>query len=187
MKIKKFTISIPAPCTENWNDMTPTERGKFCAHCQKEVIDFSIKTDSEIANFIKQNKGNLCGRFIKSQLGKEYSYIEQEKYSNLKYAAALALGLLTTENAIGQNNNSKTEIINNLSTKRDTIHLQNNTINTNKIDTTNNNGLEVVITAPKNEKRIQGGMVYIIDTVKLPQLPLDLKLIEQTKSKKRRK
>lgn len=187
MKIKKFTISIPEPCTEKWNNMTPTERGKFCSHCQKEVIDFSTKTDSEIANFIKQNKGNLCGRFKTTQLNKEYNYTEQEKYSNLKYAAALALGLLTVENAIGQNNNSKTEIKNNLSKKRDSIHLQNNTVNTNKIDTTNNNGLEVVITAPKIEKSILGGMVYIIDTIKLPQLPLDLKLIEQTKTKKKRK
>jgi len=41
MRTKRFTISIPEPCTENWNEMTPTERGKFCAHCQKDVIDFS--------------------------------------------------------------------------------------------------------------------------------------------------
>ncbi|MCC6583340.1 MAG: carboxypeptidase-like regulatory domain-containing protein, partial [Chitinophagales bacterium] len=91
--------------------MTPTERGKFCAHCQKDVIDFSTKTDTEIANFVKNNKGNFCGRFVNTQLDKEFSYIEQEKYSNLKYAAALALGVLVTENSQAQNENSKSNII----------------------------------------------------------------------------
>lgn len=148
MKTKRFTISIPEPCTENWNDMTPTERGKFCAHCQKDVIDFSSKTDIEIVNFAKHNKGNFCGRFIDTQLEKEFSYTEHEKYSNLKYAAALALGLLTAENAIGQNNNPKTEITNKDSKKKDTACLQTNTVGSNKKDSTNIDEVEVVITAP---------------------------------------
>jgi hypothetical protein len=119
MKTKKFTITIPEPCTENWNEMTPTARGKFCAHCQKDVIDFSDKTDLEIANFVKSNKGNFCGRFIDKQLDKEFSYIEQEKNSTLKYAAALALGLLTAENAMAQDEKTKIEIqpINAIETK----------------------------------------------------------------------
>lgn len=111
MKTKKFIITIPEPCTENWNEMTPIARGKFCAHCQKDVIDFSDKTDSEIAAFVKNNKGNLCGRFVNTQLDKEFSYIEQEKKSTLKYAAALALGLLTAENAVAQDDNSKSDTI----------------------------------------------------------------------------
>ncbi len=115
MKTKKFTITIPEPCTENWNEMKPTARGKFCAHCQKDVIDFSNKTDLEIASFVKNNKGNFCGRFVNTQLNKEFSYTEQEKNSTLKYAAALALGLLTAENAVAQdeNKNSKTIQIDN--------------------------------------------------------------------------
>ncbi|HUM52200.1 MAG TPA: carboxypeptidase-like regulatory domain-containing protein [Chitinophagales bacterium] len=111
MKTKKFTITIPEPCTENWNEMTPTARGKFCAHCQKDVIDFSDKTDSEIANFVKNNKGNFCGRFVETQLDKEFSYIEPEKKSTLKYAAALALGLLTAENSLAQDENKKPNAI----------------------------------------------------------------------------
>lgn len=110
MKTKRFIITILEPCTENWNEMTPTARGKFCAHCQKDVIDFSNKTDSEITNFVKNNKGNFCGRFVDTQLDKEFSYIESEKKSTLKYAAALALGLLTAENAVSQDEKTKIEM-----------------------------------------------------------------------------
>jgi hypothetical protein len=139
MRTKRFTISIPEPCTENWNEMTPTERGKFCAHCQKDVIDFSSKADFEIANFAKHKKGNFCGRFVDTQLEKEFSYTELEKYSNLKYAAALALGLMTAENIVAEENKPKTEISN----QKDT--------NLSKLDSNNsvsNNKVEVVITAP---------------------------------------
>lgn len=178
MKIKRFTISIPEPCSENWNYMTLTERGKFCAHCQKEVVDFSIKTDSEIANFIKQNKGNLCGRFIKSQLGKEYSYIEQEKYSNLKYAAALALSLLTTENIVAQDNKPKIEIkqpvsgedtLRKVSPKIDTLEANN--IDLTKLQDFAAGGLQI-ISEPK-----------IIDSSFLKTI----QKIEITKSKKKKR
>lgn len=139
MRTKRFTISIPEPCTENWNEMTPTERGKFCAHCQKDVIDFSSKTEFEIANFAKHNKGNFCGRFVDTQLEKEFSYTELEKYSNLKYAAALALGLMTAENIVAEENKPKTEISNQKDTNLSKLN-SNNSVSNNKV--------EVVITAP---------------------------------------
>jgi len=139
MRTKRFTISIPEPCTENWNEMTPTERGKFCAHCQKDVIDFSSKADFEIANLAKHKKGNFCGRFVDTQLEKEFSYTELEKYSNLKYAAVLALGLMTAENIVAEENKPKTEISNQKDTNLSKLN-SNNSVSNNKV--------EVVITAP---------------------------------------
>ena len=41
MAKKQLTLSIPTPCTEDWNNMTPDKNGKFCAACQKTVVDFS--------------------------------------------------------------------------------------------------------------------------------------------------
>ncbi|HUM52199.1 MAG TPA: hypothetical protein PK431_10305 [Chitinophagales bacterium] len=183
MKTKKFTITIPEPCTENWNEMTPTARGKFCAHCQKDVIDFSDKTDSEIAAFVKNNKGNLCGRFVNTQLDKEFSYIEQEKKSTLKYAAALALGLLTAENAVAENNNPKTQVVDNNSNQKDSTCLKTNTINSTKKDSVNTDEFEVVITAPKMERRLISGAMVFIDTIRT-QLPFSLKEPIKLKKKK---
>ena len=48
MPTKSFKLNIAEPCAENWDTMTPTDCGKFCAACQKSVVDFSSMTDREI-------------------------------------------------------------------------------------------------------------------------------------------
>ena len=62
-------LSIPKPCHENWNKMSPTEKGKFCGSCQKEVIDFTQMTKVEIKEFF-MNKAfqSSCGRFENRQI-----------------------------------------------------------------------------------------------------------------------
>lgn len=63
-------ISINTPCHENWDAMTPNEKGAFCLSCQKNVVDFSKKTVSEIKDFFKTvpETESVCGRFEESQL-----------------------------------------------------------------------------------------------------------------------
>ena len=65
----KYKISIPEPCHEDWNKMTADENGKFCSVCVKSVIDFTNKSETEIKEYLIQNRENkICGRFKKSQL-----------------------------------------------------------------------------------------------------------------------
>ncbi|WP_264552416.1 hypothetical protein [Flavobacterium sp. N2038] len=65
----KTKITIPEPCHENWDKMTPTENGRFCLSCSKTVVDFTPMLQEEIQHFFIQNKSNkICGRFRKSQL-----------------------------------------------------------------------------------------------------------------------
>ena len=45
---KPIAITIPKPCHEDWTSMTPTEQGKHCAVCSKEVIDFTAHTTTFI-------------------------------------------------------------------------------------------------------------------------------------------
>ena len=67
--MKTFAISIPKPCHEDWNKMTPDAKGAFCASCQKSVYDFSDKTNEEIISvFEKEEEGKVCGRFTPAQL-----------------------------------------------------------------------------------------------------------------------
>jgi hypothetical protein len=62
-------LSIPEPCHENWHEMNPTQKGAFCAVCSKEVVDFSIMTDTEVQFYFLNNVGKkTCGRFKKEQL-----------------------------------------------------------------------------------------------------------------------
>ncbi len=63
-------IVIDNPCHENWDAMTPNEKGAFCLSCQKTVIDFSVKTVEEIKKFFVElpQTENVCGRFKEEQL-----------------------------------------------------------------------------------------------------------------------
>ena len=66
----KYEIEIPETCSENWEKMTSTENGKYCATCQKEVVDFRNFSNSELAKYVHKND-KKCGRFLSSQLNRE--------------------------------------------------------------------------------------------------------------------
>lgn len=73
--MQKLQLSIPQPCHENWQNMTPTEKGRFCNACAKEVVDFSMMTDTEVMNyFTRITHQNVCGRVLPSQLERRISY-----------------------------------------------------------------------------------------------------------------
>ncbi|PWN60795.1 TonB-dependent receptor plug domain-containing protein [Chryseobacterium viscerum] len=70
-------ITIPKPCHENWNTMTPDEKGRFCAVCSKTVRDFRNAQDDEIIEVFTNASQEICGNFNPSQLNRDlnYSYI----------------------------------------------------------------------------------------------------------------
>lgn len=73
MKKQPVTLTVPTPCHENWQAMTPAEQGRFCGSCQKTVMDFTAKTDREVARYFEQQSmgastGSTCGRFRPDQL-----------------------------------------------------------------------------------------------------------------------
>ena len=62
-------IHISQPCNEDWNAMTPKEKGRFCDSCAKVVVDFSQMTDNEIVAYFQVNNAKkTCGHFKKEQL-----------------------------------------------------------------------------------------------------------------------
>ncbi|QJX46893.1 carboxypeptidase-like regulatory domain-containing protein [Hymenobacter taeanensis] len=66
----RSTLSIPKPCHENWQTMTPAAQGRHCAACDKVVVDFTRMTDAEIVAFLGQSAGKSCGRFRADQLNR---------------------------------------------------------------------------------------------------------------------
>ena len=63
------SLHLPQPCAESWDAMTPTPAGRYCAACQKTVVDFTLKTDAEILAYLaKAAGGRTCGRFAAGQL-----------------------------------------------------------------------------------------------------------------------
>lgn len=62
-------IQIKTPCDAHWQEMTPANNGKYCASCEKVVVDFSKMNDAQIKNyFAEHTKQKTCGRFLTSQL-----------------------------------------------------------------------------------------------------------------------
>lgn len=69
---EKIKLQIAEPCHENWDSMTSSEKGRFCGSCQKQVVDFTSMTDSQLVAFFKKSStGSVCGRFIHTQLDRE--------------------------------------------------------------------------------------------------------------------
>jgi hypothetical protein len=64
----KLQVTIPTPCHEDWNKMTPAEKGRFCGSCQKVVMDFTSMSDAQIIAYFKRPAENTCGRFYNDQL-----------------------------------------------------------------------------------------------------------------------
>ncbi len=136
MKKTNYSIQIDNPCEENWNTMTKTDKGKFCAMCEKNVIDFSKLTDNEILKIIESNTNgnkNLCGRFTKTQLNRVL--IDTNPQTNPKLYQLLA-GLLLFSTATNANaENGKPKIENFETETRNPIILENDTLPKNKNQT----------------------------------------------------
>ncbi|BAO77685.1 carboxypeptidase-like regulatory domain-containing protein [Winogradskyella sp. PG-2] len=93
---KSITINIPEPCHEDWNKMTPKEKGLHCHSCHKTVFDFTTKTDEQIIKTF-ETEGKVCGRFKTQQLNREIVLTRKDKNNYLSWAASglfafLALG-----------------------------------------------------------------------------------------------
>jgi CarboxypepD_reg-like domain/Secretion system C-terminal sorting domain len=109
--MQSVQLSIPKPCHENWDKMTPTQQGRFCNACAKQVVDFTTMSDGEVLNFFLKNKTeNVCGRTLPQQLDRVLEVpkpIVPTKLWYWKYAAAAGL-LLMGKEGMGQEQNLNT-------------------------------------------------------------------------------
>jgi len=91
---KTIELKIPAPCHEDWRNMTPNEQGRFCASCQKSVVDFSDMSDEELLLYFKNRTTQTCGRFRNDQLNKEMLFEQPKKINWFKYFLQLCIPTL---------------------------------------------------------------------------------------------
>ncbi len=95
---KPIQISIPSPCSEYWNKMTPAEQGRFCDSCQKCVIDFTQYTDRELYDFFSKHSGErICGRYNAAQIDRAIYPPARKQPSFYKYVAGLGLSLILSQ------------------------------------------------------------------------------------------
>ena len=88
---KKIQLTIAEPCHENWDGMSPVEKGRFCGSCQKQVVDFSDMSDRQVAEFFKKpSTGSVCGRFMTDQLDRAIE-IPKKRIPWMKYFFQIAI------------------------------------------------------------------------------------------------
>ncbi len=129
---RKSNITIPKPCQEDWNKMTPNKNGRFCMSCSKTVVDFTSMFPEEIQHFFIQNQNNkICGRFRKSQLDSviiqipsRVLYAQTNYYKMFLLALFIAMGttLFSCQNKEGQKQKiDKVEVVTNIDQDQNAI------------------------------------------------------------------
>ena len=59
-------IILPNTCKEDWNSMSPAEKGRHCGKCSKIVTDFTSMSTEEVLGVLRSKKQageSICGRF----------------------------------------------------------------------------------------------------------------------------
>lgn len=104
MSKKIIQLSIPKPCSEKWNEMTPIEKGRFCSVCERNLIDFTHFSDDELLSFVKNNNHKICGRFTKNQLDRkiESTSISENKIIQYSKVAGFVLPSLIANEVFSQ-------------------------------------------------------------------------------------
>jgi len=111
-----YPFKIPEPCHENWNQMKPSAKGRFCSSCEKTVIDFTNKSTLEIGNYLKENLHHgVCGHVNTSQLDQVIlkipaTTIYQLRFSTRFFALALLIVMGTTLLSCVSDNGTKQKI-----------------------------------------------------------------------------
>jgi CarboxypepD_reg-like domain len=106
----RLTVTVPQPCHENWQAMTPAAQGRHCTACDKVVVDFTRMTDAEVVAFLSQASGRSCGRFRAEQLSRPLRVTADVPASRRWLAAALAvLGLGAAGPVAAQNKPSASQ------------------------------------------------------------------------------
>jgi hypothetical protein len=97
----EFKISIPKPCSQDWNGMAKLNGGgRHCGQCKTTVFDFSQMTDQELLNFFNINSAVHCGRFHNTQLDRQIIPLPKTDrfLSRINKLAAAAVAVLSFSN-----------------------------------------------------------------------------------------
>jgi len=107
-KPQQYSLHIDESCHEPWDAMLQVNKGKYCLHCAKTVIEFTNLSDVEIDTIVKQQHANgkttFCGRFRSEQLDRPLVIPQPQRnsYFALPVLIAGALAVSTTEEASAQ-------------------------------------------------------------------------------------
>ena len=94
-------FNIPSPCSEDWNEMTPTDKGAFCDKCAFEVIDFTKMDAVEVREVLQARAGSkTCAHISKNQMeviNSDYHHWDNQTHKTFRskflYACMIVFGM----------------------------------------------------------------------------------------------
>jgi hypothetical protein len=100
--MRSLTIQIPQPCHERWDNMQPANQGRFCASCQKTVVDYTNYSDQELVRLLRKSPETACGRFLDAQLNRPLIPLKSGGPVWRHWVGLLTMGLFGWQTGRGQ-------------------------------------------------------------------------------------
>jgi len=101
-------MTIPSPCTADWNSMIGNEQVRFCEHCSLEVHNLSLMTRSQAERLVAKSNGRLCVRYHYDPASKPRNLTAPQKLHHIsrrvsRIAAGAFSATLSITSAMAQN------------------------------------------------------------------------------------
>lgn len=172
---QQHKILITKPCSKNWDAMLPTNMGRHCNSCKKDVVDFTLMKDEDVRNYLLNNIGKeTCGRFYTHQIDRikivlPDNIFQTRLVSWKKFIIVLmvcfGVQLFSIEVSFGQTIDSTLKI------------------DTNPKDTMMGDGIiDSFDIENKTDTIYQDSSDFSIDTIEIPKYPKDSEIIWTTVS-----
>ncbi|WP_158288503.1 carboxypeptidase-like regulatory domain-containing protein [Mucilaginibacter psychrotolerans] len=87
-------ISIPTPCHEDWQQMSPVAQGRHCQSCCKTVIDFTAMSNADIIGYLATHS-NTCGRISGTKLAAVNNQLNAQNRKQFSWKGLLAAASLS--------------------------------------------------------------------------------------------
>lgn len=120
-------------CNQLWNDMLPTKGGRMCKKCSRTIVDFTRKTNAEIAKIHVDSETGVCGYYKHEQFQNNYKHVKSPGFPRLRTILLTGISYLTiTQTTDGKEKSKVTlnhEQHSKLRSDIEQIRLDNNDVN----------------------------------------------------------
>jgi ankyrin repeat protein len=110
MPSKNFlnNLTIPSPCSADWNSMVGNDQVRFCEHCSLDVHNLSTMTRNQAQRLVARSNGRLCVRYHYDSTGRPLTLPLSQKLHRInrrvsQIAAGAFTATLSITSAVAQN------------------------------------------------------------------------------------
>jgi hypothetical protein len=89
-------VTIPSPCSADWNSMIGNDQVRFCEHCNLDVHNLSLMTRNQAQRLVARANGRLCVRYDYDPAGRPLTLpIGQKLHRIGRRVSRIAAGAFT--------------------------------------------------------------------------------------------